>query len=170
MSELPLSYQKRLVTAVKNKAENKKFLERLKKLNPPRLDETVNTIHDEVFEQINCLQCANCCRTTGPLLLQKDVERLAATLKMRPANFTEQYLQIDEDSDYVFKSMPCPFLNNDNYCSVYDNRPNACRNYPHTQQRNFSTKLKITYHNTLICPAVADVVERLKDIYNNKGR
>lgn len=129
------------------------------------MDVVTHHLHDEAFEEINCLECANCCRTTGPQLLDKDIERLANDKKLRPAFFTEKYLRIDEDNDYVFKSMPCPFLKDDNYCSVYESRPNACRNFPHTQQRNIMQKLKITYHNAVICPAVALVVDGLKKHY-----
>jgi Fe-S-cluster containining protein len=151
--------------AEKAKKENKIFLEKLKKLAPKDLDIFTNQIHDRVFEKIDCLQCANCCASTGPLLLNKDIERLAKALKIRPSIFAEQYLKIDEDNDYVFKQMPCTFLGNDKYCSVYSDRPNACREFPHTQQRNVLQKLKITFLNTTICPAVAMVVDGLKEKY-----
>ncbi|MDP3929871.1 MAG: YkgJ family cysteine cluster protein [Bacteroidota bacterium] len=158
---LPL-YQKYLEQAKKNKVENKKFLDKIKKQKPAKLDLIIQGLDAEAFEEIDCLQCANCCKTTGPLLLNKDIDRLAKSLKMRPAVFTENYLKIDEDADYVFKSMPCPFLGSDHYCSVYEARPNACREYPHTQQRDQIQKLPITYQNSLICPAVAKIVEALK--------
>lgn len=159
------TYIKLLELAKNKKRENKKFLERLKKLRPPDLDWQTNQLHDKAFEHIDCLKCANCCRTTGPLLLDKDIERLAAHQNVKPSAFAEKYLRIDEDHDYVFKKMPCPFLQNDNCCSVYNSRPKACRNFPHTQQRNILQKLEITYKNSMICPAVAEVVERLKKIF-----
>ena len=161
-----LAYQKHLTYAISKKSESKKFFEKLKKNNPTNLDKDCNRLHDEAFEVIDCLQCGNCCKTTGPLLLDKDIARLAKYLKIKPATFTENYLRIDEDKDYVFKKMPCIFLEENNCCSVYENRPNACREYPHTQQSKIIQKLKITFENTLICPAVAKVVEGLKLIYN----
>lgn len=161
-------YKKIIDKAEKIKTENKKFLDKLKKLSPKDLDALTNELHDDAFEQIDCLLCANCCATTGPLLLNKDIDRLAKALKLKPSIFAEQYLKIDEDKDYVFKQMPCMFLGNDKYCSVYNDRPNACREFPHTQQRNILQKLKITYLNTTICPAVAIVVESLKEKYKIK--
>ncbi len=158
-------YIKIIERAKKSKVENKKFLEKLKKLAPKNLDQITNQLHEEAFENIDCLNCANCCASTGPLLLNKDIDRLAKNLKLKPSIFTEKYLRIDEDKDYVFKQMPCLFLGNDNYCSVYTDRPNACKEFPHTQQRNILQKLKITYLNTTICPAVAVVVEGLKENY-----
>lgn len=155
-------YQKILQHSANKKGENKKFLERLKKQKPAGLDQLFQSINDEVFEEIDCLQCANCCATTGPLLLNKDIDRMAKTQQLRPAIFTEKYLRIDEDGDYVFKAMPCPFLGADKYCGIYEDRPNACREYPHLHQRNSIQKLGITYHNSLICPAVAKALEKLK--------
>lgn len=157
------SYRKYLSVAHKNKASNRKFLEQLKKKRKAGLDQLMHQLHEVAFEEIDCLQCANCCKTTGPLLLSKDIDRLASALKMRPAIFAETYLKRDEDGDDVFKTMPCPFLGSDHYCTVYEARPNACREYPHTQQRDQLQKLKITYENSLICPAVAKIVEQLKE-------
>jgi Fe-S-cluster containining protein len=158
-------YSKLLQLAISKKSENKKFFERLKKLQPKDLDKVTNQLHDNAFEHINCLQCANCCATTGPLLKDKDIERLASATKMKPASFTEKYLRIDEDNDFVFKEHPCPFLGHDKCCSVYEARPKACKEYPHTQQNKIQSKLRITYLNSMICPAVAEVVEGLKKVY-----
>lgn len=158
-------YRKILDQAHQRKAENKKFFEQLKKQAPKDLDQTCHALHEAAFEKINCLNCANCCSTTGPLLLEKDIERAAKALKMRPGAFAEKYLRTDEDGDRVFTSMPCPFLGTDHYCSIYDDRPNACREFPHTQQRNALQKLKITYLNTMICPAVALVADGLREKY-----
>jgi Fe-S-cluster containining protein len=162
---MELEYQKIIHRAISQKGENKKFFERLKKLKPKNLDQITNQLHEEAFEHIDCLQCANCCTTTGPLLKEKDIVALAAATKMKQTAFTEKYLRVDEDQDYVFKSHPCPFLGHDKYCSVYESRPKACAEYPHTQQNKIYNKLNITYLNTMICPAVAEVVERLKKIY-----
>ncbi|MDZ4669185.1 MAG: YkgJ family cysteine cluster protein [bacterium] len=155
-------YLKILDISKKKSAENKKFLKQLKKLKPAQLDQTIQALNDQAFQEIDCLQCANCCKTTGPLLLNKDIDRLAKELKIRPALFAQKFLKIDEDQDYVFQQMPCVFLGSDHYCQVYQARPNACREYPHTQQRDQLQKLKITYENSLICPAVAKIVEELK--------
>jgi len=156
------AYQKLLDWSKKNKVDNKKFLDKLKKQKPQHLDRLIQDLNDSAFSEIDCLQCANCCRTTGPLLLNKDIDRLAKELKIRPATFTENYLKIDEDKDYVFKSMPCMFLGSDHYCKVYEARPNACREYPHTHQRDQLQKLPLTFQNSLICPAVAKVLMELK--------
>lgn len=159
---MEIEYEKLLSDAKAKKKENKSFFEKLKKIPGRELDSVMHELHEKAFEKIDCLKCANCCKTTGPLLKNKDIDRLSEELRIRPANFVAEYLKIDEDNDYVFKKMPCPFLKEDNYCSVYSARPNACREYPHTDQRNIRSILPITYLNSMICPAVAFVVEEMK--------
>jgi Fe-S-cluster containining protein len=87
---------------------------------------------------------------------------------MQPSGFSTRYLRTDEDGDWVFQKMPCPFLGEDKYCTVYDSRPGACSDYPHTHQRDIAEKLPITFLNTMICPAVAIVVEKLKEFYGKQ--
>ncbi len=149
----------------KNKsAENKKFLQGLKKKDPRKVDDAFHTVHEEVFEEIDCLECANCCKTTSPIFYQTDIERVAKSLRIKPGDFIEKYLRIDEDKDYVLKSSPCPFLDAENYCSVYEDRPKACREYPHTNRKKMVQILELTHKNTLVCPAVFEMVERLKKL------
>lgn len=145
-------------------AENRKFLTSLKKQDPRKVDDLFHVLHEEVFEEIDCLTCANCCKTTSPIFYQTDIERVAKALRLKPGEFIEKYLRIDEDKDYVLKSSPCPFLDQDNYCKVYDDRPKACREYPHTHRKKIIQIMDLTYKNTMVCPAVLEMVERLKSI------
>ena len=148
--------------AVAKRRENREYFKRLKKQDKKKLDQQINTLHEDVFACTDCLKCANCCTTTGPLLTNRDIERLAKYERMRPANFTETYLRLDEEGDYVFKQMPCRYLNADNTCSIYDMRPKACREYPHTDRNRQYQILNLTRKNAEVCPAVFEIVERLK--------
>ncbi|MAN04933.1 MAG: zinc/iron-chelating domain-containing protein [Owenweeksia sp.] len=143
--------------------ENQKFFKRLKSLKPRQLDEQFHELHDEVFAEINCLNCANCCKTTGPLFTDTDINRLAKHFGLRPAEFIDQYLRVDEDGDFVLQVLPCPFLGEDNYCSVYEVRPKACREYPHTDRNKMHQILELTRKNAEACPAVMEMVNRMKD-------
>jgi len=142
--------------------ENRRFFKRLKKVAPKVLDSLIHPLHDEVFECTNCLECANCCKTTGPLFTDKDINRIAKYLSSKPSEFTEKYLQLDEDRDYVLKSVPCPFLAEDNSCSIYAFRPKACREFPHTDRIKQYQLLHLTQKNVEVCPAVFTIVEKLK--------
>ena len=84
--------------------ENQQFFKRLKKIKPKILDKLIHPLHEEVFECTECLECANCCKTTSPLFTDKDISRIAKHLRIKPFEFTQQYLRIDEDRDYVLKS------------------------------------------------------------------
>ncbi len=148
--------------ADKTNADSKKFFQKLKAKRPRKLDELFQKLHEQVFNEIDCLKCANCCRNLGPRLTQKDIDRMSKTLSLKPVVFIEKYLRIDEDSDYVFKSMPCPFLAPDNYCMVYESRPKACRDYPHTDAPKMHTLLHLAFKNRQTCPAVYLMVEELK--------
>lgn len=149
----------------KNKsAENRKFLLGLKKKDPRKVDDAFHTLHDEVFSEMDCLECANCCKTTSPIFYPTDIERAARAVKMRPGDFIGKYLRIDEDKDYVLKSSPCAFLGPDNYCSIYEDRPKACREYPHTDRKKMVQIMDLTFKNTLVCPAVNEMVDRLRQV------
>jgi uncharacterized protein len=152
------------IVSEKKSAENRKFLSVVKKKDPRKVDDAFHRIHDEVFETIDCLQCANCCKTTSPIFYQTDIDRVAKALRMKPGDFVTTYLRVDEDGDHVLKSSPCPFLDADNYCSVYEDRPKACREYPHTDRKKMVQIMDLTHRNTLVCPAVLDMVERLKNV------
>ncbi len=95
----------------------------------------------------------------------KDVERLARNLRMKPVEVIEKYMEMDTDGEYVFRSAPCPFLGADNYCSVYESRPLACREYPHTNRKRFYQVLDLSVQNTAVCPAVVRIFEKLRDAY-----
>ncbi len=148
--------------AANRSAENNKFLQELRKKDARKVDDAFHQKHEEVFEEINCLNCANCCKTTSPIFYQNDIERLSKALRMRPGEFIEKYLRVDDDNDHVLTSSPCPFLGPDNYCSVYEDRPKACREYPHTNRKKMVQIMDLTLKNTLVCPAVLEMVERLK--------
>lgn len=137
-------------------------LKQLKRRVPKHLDRTMSTLHDEVFSEMDCLICANCCKTTSPILTNKDIERLSKHFRLTPGKFIDKYVQIDGDQDYVFQGIPCPFLDEtDNYCLVYDQRPKACREFPHTNRKKFYQINDLTIQNVKICPAVYEVLERL---------
>lgn len=149
--------------AKEKKDENKRFFTQLKKKPPKNLDYKVQEIHDEVTNEIDCLTCANCCKTTGPLLTNIDIERISKHLRLKPSDFITKYLKIDEENDYIFQSMPCPFLASDNYCLIYDVRPKACREYPHTDRKKIYQIANLTIKNTEICPIAYKVVEKMKE-------
>lgn len=137
-------------------AKNKKRLE--------KMDIEIHDLHEEISDRTDCLSCGNCCRTLGPRITDKDVERMAKLLRLKPAEIIHKYLRIDEDGDMVFRSMPCPFLGEDNYCAIYENRPKACREYPHTDRKRFYQIYNLSIKNAYTCPIVFEVMEEMKKL------
>ena len=156
------SYQQLLNTARSKRKENKKLLSKLKKWKPKDLDRAIHDLHAEAFAFIDCLDCANCCKSISPAVQNNDVDRIAQFLKVKPSQLVSDFMHLDEEGDYVMNTSPCPFLQGDNCCSVYDARPNACKGYPHTDRNKMHQILELTLKNTAICPAVCYVFEELK--------
>lgn len=147
---------------------NKKFFQKLKKAKIRNMDELFQEAHEQAFESIDCLTCANCCKTTSPIFKNRDIDRIAPLFNLKSQAFIDKYLHLDDENDYVLNSAPCPFLENDNKCQIYEHRPDACSEYPHTNSRKMHTLLDLTYRNTFVCPAVQDIVENLANQLNNK--
>lgn len=159
--EIDIAYYHQL--ALQKQKEHRKFLGNLKKKAPKNLDKIALEIHQEVFTEIDCTACANCCKSLGPDFKEADITRIAKYFKMKLPAFEAEFLQVDEDGDKVFKSMPCPFLGGDNLCSIYDVRPKACREFPHTDRKKIYQINNLTIKNTLTCPAAYLFVERLRE-------
>ena len=155
LRQLPLKAKER-------QTENRRFLAKLKKKLPKNLDYVMQELHEEEFQRTDCLKCANCCKTTGPLFTNNDVTRISKHFRMKPQRFIEQYLRLDEDNDYVLQQVPCTFLGSDNYCSIYNVRPKACREFPHTDRKKFHQINHLTLKNVAICPAAFNIVEAMK--------
>jgi Fe-S-cluster containining protein len=156
--DIPILLQK----AVSKKNSFRKTIERLKSLKPVDADELFAAEHELAFSEFDCLSCANCCKTTPPLLLNEDINRISRHLRMTSKDFMAKYVKRDEDGDTVFNSTPCPFLGSDHYCSIYKERPKACREYPHTNRKKMHRILDLTLKNAEICPAVARILSNIE--------
>ncbi|MCO5260796.1 MAG: YkgJ family cysteine cluster protein [Crocinitomicaceae bacterium] len=147
--------------AVAKKDEITKQLKIFQKKKPKNLDTIFHTAHQKAFSKIDCLKCANCCKTTSPIFRPIDIQRISNHLRMTEGNFIKKYLRIDEDNDYVLQQSPCAFLNDDNTCSIYEHRPLACREYPHTDRKNMYQIMDLTRKNAAICPAVSQILTEI---------
>jgi len=141
---------------------HRNFFIKLRKKTPKNLDAIMEKLHDDEFKKSDCLQCANCCKTTSPIFTKKDIERISKSFRIKTRQFIDTYLNVDDDQDYVLKSSPCTFLADDNTCNIYDVRPKACQEYPHTNRKSFEKISELTLKNVSICPATFNIVEALR--------
>lgn len=138
----------------------------LSKMNKNGFDQIVAKYHDAVFAQIDCLQCGNCCRALGPRFREMDIKLICKETGELPKAFKSRYLKNDDEGiGYVLKEMPCPFLGEENMCSVYELRTLSCQEFPHTQSRNVQKHLVRLSYNSLICPAAFLIAVKIMEEY-----
>ncbi|MBU2018268.1 MAG: YkgJ family cysteine cluster protein [Bacteroidetes bacterium] len=156
-----MQYQSNLEKGKLLEVAAKKFVNKNKNKGP-KLDKVIHEAHDRAFQKIDCLNCANCCKTTSPIFRDIDIKRISKEMRMKEQQFIQEYLIMDDESDYVLQTAPCPFLNlTDNKCSIYEFRPSACREYPHTNRKNSIQIGLLHVKNMEVCPAVVEVMEQL---------
>ena len=141
-----------------NQKKYKRFLQRPEK---NKVLKALPQLHEEAFAKIDCLLCANCCRNYSPRFKTPDIKRISKHLKMKEGDFIETYLRLDDEGDYVANSKPCPFLGEDNYCGIYDNRPSDCVRFPYTDEDVIIKRPQLTIKNSSFCPIVYYVMEGL---------
>jgi len=133
------------------------------------IDAKAKALHTEVFAETDCLACANCCRTTPALVTKSDIKRIAKHMSLPPKTFIRKYVLEDLNGELMINNVPCMFLQADNTCEIYEIRPKACREYPHTDQDGFHQRAKLNANNTIVCPATHEIVKRLKAIEDAVG-
>lgn len=119
--------------------------------------------HEEAFDKVDCLSCANCCKGYSPRFKTPDIKRISKLLGMKEGVFIEKYLQEDQEGDFVLQRTPCAFLGENNYCSIYEDRPSDCRRFPYTDEDVLVKRVPLTLKNTSFCPITYVVIERLME-------
>ena len=148
-----------------NEAQDMRFRAFLKNelaLSNEKLDALVQETTDAVWKQIDCTQCANCCRTLQIVVDSKDVKRLATRLGLSPQQFSRKYMHTDADGVKHLASTPCVFLGADNRCTVYEDRPQACHDFPYLHAKDFRQRTFMMIDNCATCPITFNVWQQLK--------
>lgn len=125
----------------------------------------------QAWEKIDCLSCANCCKTMSPTFNREDIERISAHLNMTPAEFKKKWLYYDrKERDWMNVSQPCQFLDlKTNKCNIYEVRPADCAGFPHLTKRPFKDYFYIHKQNIEYCPATYAMIEKLQSLMKNEG-
>ncbi len=133
----------------------------LKKIQVQKALKWLPEMHEAAFEKIDCLDCAACCKQYSPRFKTPDIKRIARFLQMKEGVFIETFLKLDEEGDYVTQKSPCPFLLENNACSIYDVRPSDCSRFPYTNEDVLLKRQHITLKNATFCPAVVYVLDAI---------
>lgn len=148
----------------KNKSVFKRFLNKLLKEQPRGLDKIAAQTDKEVWQEVDCLSCANCCKTMSPTYTAADIKRISAHLEMTPDEFKKKWLRKDRGGDWLNKTEPCQFLNLENhYCAIYEVRPKDCAGFPHHTKRRMVDYMHVYKQNVEYCPATYKLVEKMMD-------
>lgn len=151
---------------LKREDENFRFIRYLKNKDRSYVDRLAREIHIKTFNEIDCLECGNCCKTARPCLSESDIKKIAKHLSKSIKEIKNEFLEIDDEKNWRFNKLPCPFLEPTNECGIYEVRPKDCREYPHTDKELFASRSYGTSHNTTVCPAAFAIVERMKNRMN----
>lgn len=147
-----------------NKRRLRRFLTKVEKLAPRGLDKLTPIIDAEVWKEVDCLTCANCCKRMSPTFTPKDITRIAAHLNLTENAFKEKWLFYDKaDKDWMNVKQPCQFLDlTTNMCSIYEVRPFDCAGFPHLAKKKMIDYVHVHKQNIEYCPATYKMVEKLK--------
>lgn len=147
----------------KSRERQKLYKQFLQRVSRNEVFKRQDLLHEEAFVKLDCLSCASCCRNYSPRFKTPDIKRISRVLGMKESVFIETYLKVDEDGDYVLQQLPCPFLEADNKCRIYEDRPSDCKRFPYTDEDVLVKRTAITLKNTSFCPITYYVIERLME-------
>lgn len=139
----------------------KLYRQYLQRADKNRVLRQLPSLHEKAFQEVNCLNCAACCKNYSPRFKGPDIKRISKYVGLKESQFKEKYLVVDEDGDHVVKSKPCAFLGTDNLCSIYEVRPSDCQRFPYTDEDILLKRQAITLKNVTFCPIVYFVLENL---------
>jgi hypothetical protein len=149
--------------SIKKSKENELFFVELKNIPSELFDKKFKFYLQKFATQINCKQCANCCKTLNTSFTYQELEVIKNNTNKSIQNKIENDLYNDIlNKRYICKKAPCLFLEN-NECTIYSNRPLACKDYPHLLQTDLKYRKKSILSNYSICPIVFNTLEALKE-------
>jgi Fe-S-cluster containining protein len=140
--------------------ENDHFKLFLKNQPAELVDELVMGINKHVEAAIDCLACGKCCTKLMVNIDDAAVLRLAERLQLSEAQFRERFVETGSFMQFM-NAIPCHFLNG-KACTVYEIRPDECRNFPQLDRPGFTTRMFGTFSHYGMCPIIFNVVEQLK--------
>jgi Fe-S-cluster containining protein len=149
----------------KKREENLRFRKHMKAHD--HSDRILRRIAEGIEEQIDCTACANCCRVATAKVSERDLERLAKYLRIKPARVVADYVEESAEEGMILRrdnKAGCVFLSG-NECTVYDARPESCQRFPHVVRGNGSLASRMWefVDRACYCPIVYNSLEAFKE-------
>ncbi len=162
-------YRKKFDQSVQtHRSRLRRFLTKLENNPPKELDLIAEEIDKEVWQEVNCLACSNCCRNMTPTFTFQDLKRIASHFRMSIPDFKKKWLYKNKKGEWMNKSQPCQFLDlKTNMCSIYAIRPADCAGFPHLTKKKTVEYIHVHKQNVQFCPATFKMVEKMIDRVGN---
>lgn len=152
--------------APQHQASNRKLKQHLLAAPSQQVDQWFEPVTTSVTAQIDCTQCANCCKKLEAGISPSEITRLADLTSLSREAFIDIHVDTELPSGACFlKKHPCLFLE-ENRCSIYSHRPEACRIYPGLESPGLKYRLRRVFENYRVCPIVFNTIELLKKQLN----
>ena len=152
-----------------NRKSFRSFLRKTEKDPPQGIDKLTPVVEPQVWAEVDCLTCANCCKKMTPTFTVQDIKRISAHFGETPEQFRKKWLR-KQDGDFVNVNQPCQFLNlADNKCSIYAIRPVDCSGFPHLSKKRWTQYAHVHKQNIDYCPATFKMIEKMKFILESRG-
>jgi hypothetical protein len=151
----------------KKQVENERFRRYLKRHNFPEL--RFRRIAEKIGDEIDCRACANCCKVAETDVTARDIERLSRYFGLKPQAFVEEYTTASafEQKEPILRRREtgCIFLEG-NDCSIYEARPDTCRDFPHLIRGagSFESRMWQMVDRATYCPIVYNSLEEFKGV------
>ena len=159
----------------KKRGENLRFRKHLK--SHAFVERQFRKAGETVEAQIDCRQCAECCRVGDVPLAERDVEHLTRFLGISEKAFFEKYTARGENDVLILRraALPdsprpdspvgCVFLSG-NDCTVYEARPGNCQRFPHVVRGSGSivSRMWQFVDRATYCPIVYNWMETVKTL------
>jgi Fe-S-cluster containining protein len=165
----PINLRAFKIKSGKNKRKMRVFLGKIEKNAPRGLDKIAEKVDKEVWQEVDCLTCANCCKSMTPTFTKQDLVRISAHFKQTPDEFKEKWLYKDKNGDWMNTRTPCQFLDKKtNMCSIYSIRPADCAGFPHLAKKKMVEYIDVHKQNVEYCPATYKMVEKMQLMFAKK--
>jgi Fe-S-cluster containining protein len=162
---MPINLKAFKKQSVANRKRFRSFITKLENSQHRGILQEAQEANKEVWEQVDCLSCANCCKKMTPTLNTADKLLISNHLGLTVKDFTTKYLEYDAlDKDWRMQKQPCVFLDlTTNKCNIYEVRPADCSGFPHLTKVPLKSYLYIHKQNIMYCPATYLFIEKMMD-------
>ena len=141
--------------------ENDAFRSFIKNRDSKHIDELVFKLNSTIEKKIDCTSCGACCNGLMINVTKNEAQLAAKHLEISVEDFKNKYIEESLAGEYIINTIPCHFLT-EKKCSIYENRFNECKEFPHLHKPNFNDRLFGTLIHYSICPIIYNVIEQLK--------